>query len=118
MRGKVTRGILEKAFGSVLLKAVEDYKKDNQRLSGSASASMSAATGRRPGEEKSYEEEQDQQGGGGGTKGAGVVVDTLAGTDTVAGKLQASQLARWDIQSFPPVDDAKKYTSCFLYVVS
>lgn len=86
MRGKVTRDILENAFGSVLLKAIEDYRKDNQRLS--ASASMTA-TGR-PGEKKSSEEDQQ----GGATTTTGVVVDALAGTDTVAGKLQVRSFVR------------------------
>lgn len=67
-RGKVTREILERIFGPMLLKAVEGHKQREQQL---------AASTRGPGEAKAHEEED-------------AIVDTLAGTDSVAGRLQAS----------------------------
>ncbi|CAM9319898.1 unnamed protein product [Pylaiella littoralis] len=65
-RGKVTREILERIFGPMLLKAVEGHKQREQQL---------AASTRGPEEAKAHEKED-------------AVVDTLAGTDSVAGRLQ------------------------------
>lgn len=65
-RGKVTREVLDKAFGRSLLKIIEDYK--GERLTASSRGSR---------EEKRDEDHSMRN------------IDVLAGTDTVAGKLQA-----------------------------
>lgn len=69
-RGKVTREVLDKAFGPILLEIIEDYKRKRP-----LSESVAAATDR--GEEKR------EHGYSNGT-----AIDVLAGTDTVGGKLQ------------------------------
>ncbi|CAB1097426.1 unnamed protein product [Ectocarpus sp. CCAP 1310/34] len=74
LRGKVTREILQKAFGPALLALLEEFAKQEQ------SRHSSSSKRRGGGEEKRDE--------GSPEDARGITLDDLAGTDTEGGKLQ------------------------------